>query len=139
MRKFLLSIVDALFPAQTEERPSPKIRITAEQADQIIKAIQKIPGMEDCFIAGIAPTNSMEPTLDDGQYVVLQPRDYTDLITGDIIMFEHPGFNNGLPVLHRIIEISQGYCQTKGDNNAYKDPVKIGPEHYKAVWRATLD
>ncbi len=142
MRKFLLSIIDNLFPHKTEERPSPKIRITPEQADQVIKAVQKIPGMEDCFIAGISETNSMEPTVDDGMYVILQPRLYGDLIVGDIIMYEHPGFNAGKPVFHRIVEKgidTEVFYRTKGDNNAYIDPIKIRPEHLKGVWRATID
>ena len=126
----------------TVERPSPKIRITAEQADRIIKAIQKIPGMEDCLVAGIAPTNSMEPTLDDGMYIILQPVPHTDLIVGDIIMFEIPYFNQGKPVLHRIIEIAQDgmwYAKTKGDNNSVADNVKIRADQVKGVWRMTLD
>ncbi len=122
----------------TLERPSPKIRITPEQADQIIRAIQKIPGMEDCYIAAIAPSNSMEPAIDDGMYVIQQPRPYTDVIVGDIIWFEHPEFR----AIHRIIEIGQDpewFCKTKGDNNGVADNIKIRAEHIKGVWRMTLN
>ena len=125
----------------TIERPSPKIRITPQLADDIIKAVQKIPGMENCFIAGIAPTNSMEPTLDDGMYIILQPVQFTDLIAGDIIMYETPYFNQGNPVLHRIIEIgfdTERYATAKGDNNAVADNVKISTDQVKGVWRITI-
>jgi len=124
--------------APTVEKPSPKIRITPEQADLIIKAIQKIQGFEDCFIVGVSKTNSMEPTIDDGMYLILQPVNFNDLIVGDIIMYEHPDFNQGNPVLHRIVDKANGMFETKGDNNARNDPVKIGQEHIKGIWRITI-
>ncbi len=122
----------------TIERASPKIRITPEQADAIIRFVKTIPGLEDCFVAGLQPSNSEDPIFDEGMYVVLQPRPHTDLIVGDIIWFEHPDFT----AIHRIIEIGNDgdwYCKTKGDNNSVSDPVKVRAGHIKGTWRMTLD
>ncbi len=135
----LRSIADVLSPMATIERPSPKIRITAEQADSAIRVLKAVLGYENCFIAAIAPTNSMEPGIDDGQYVLLDPMvPYGELIAGDIIWYEHPQFQ----AIHRIIEIgmdTEWYCRCRGDNNGVDDPVKIRPEHIKGVWRMTLN
>lgn len=42
------------------------------------------------FLIGYVPTASMEPTLEEGSYI-LGLRTYGDLKTGDIIIFEHDG------------------------------------------------
>ena len=126
------------FIKKTVERPSPKIRITPEMADKVIRAIQFIPGYDLCYVAAVAPTNSMEPVIDDGMYVIIQLVNYHDLIVGDIIWYEHPEFK----AIHRIIKIlndGSWYCICKGDNNSSKDPVRVRPEHIRGVWRMTLD
>lgn len=138
MRKFLLSIIDAFFPQNTEERPSPKIRITPEKADTLIRLFKSVPGYESCYVAAISPTNSMEPGIDDGMYVILDPLPHTDLIVGDIIYYEMPEFR----AIHRIIEIGadpEWYCICKGDNNGIKDSAKVRAYGIKGVWRATIN
>ena len=137
-----LSRLLSLFrPQETIERPSPKIRIRPEQV-KIENDTLIVPGLTGCFIAAVAPKNSMEPVIDDGMFVFLDPTvSVTDLIVGDIIMYEHPDFNGGSPVLHRIIGMGQDtdwYCQTKGDNNAYQDPVKVRASHIKGVYRGQI-
>ncbi len=123
--------------APTIERPSPKIRIKPEQV-HIVDGTLQVTGLSGCFIAAIAPTNSMESCLDDGMFVVLDPTvPYSDLVVGDIIWFEHPDFK----AIHRIIEIGSDpawFCKTKGDNNSGADGVKIRSEHIKGVWRGTV-
>jgi len=42
------------------------------------------------FIFGYVPTESMEPTLEKGSYI-LGVRIYGELKTGDIVIFEHDG------------------------------------------------
>ncbi len=134
-----LSNLKAFFTYRpTVEKPSPKIRITPEQADAIIRFVKTIPGLQDCFVVGVAPSNSMDPILDDGMYLVLQPREYTDLIVGDIIWFKHPNYE----AIHRIIEIGTDptwYALTKGDNNSMADSMMVRSEHIQAVWRMTLN
>lgn len=43
-----------------------------------------------CFIFGYVPTESMEPTLEKGGYI-LGSGIYGELKTGDIVIFEHEG------------------------------------------------
>ena len=139
MRKLLLAIIDGLFPAKTEERPSAKIRITPQLADDIIKFVKTLPGMADCYVAALKPSNSMEPAIDDGMYMVMQPVPHTDLIEGDIIWYVSPTYK----AIHRIIEIGEDdigwYALTKGDNNGRPDGVKVRPEYINGTWRATLN
>ena len=133
---WLEAVIRTLFPRPTIERPSPKIRIRADQV-HIWNDTLTVTGLTNCFIAAIAPTNSMEPDIDDGMYVVLDPRPHTDLQIGDIIWFEAPTFR----AIHRIIEIHEDdgwYCRTQGDNNDRSDPVKVRPWEIKGVWRATI-
>ncbi len=134
-----MSWISDLFSKPTIERPSPKIRITQGQAIAIFEAIRQVRGYEDCYLAAIDVTNSMEPGIDDSMFVILKPTLHTDLIVGDIIYYEAPSYK----AIHRIILIgddNQGwYCETKGDNNGRKDGIKVRPEHIKGVWRATLN
>jgi len=135
-----MSIFDwilSVFYRPTLERPSPKIRIKGEQV-KLIDGTLTVTGLERCFIASILPSNSMEPNIDDGMLVILDPVHFGDLTVGDIIWYQHPQFE----AFHRIVEISidtEWYCKTKGDNNTNVDPVKIRPEHIKGVWRITID
>ncbi len=137
MCEFLKKLFGGATP--TLERPSPKIRITPDQADLIIRAVKLIPGMEDCYIAAIEPSNSMEPTIDDGLYVVLDSSiEAKELIVGDIIWYETSTFS----AIHRIIEIGtdpEWWCRCRGDNNSARDPGKVRAADIKGVWRATLD
>ena len=140
LARLLRAIADALEPKQTLELPSPKIRITQEQARKIIELVKTVPGYEDCFIVAIAPTNSMEPGIDDGMYCIMQPVPYTDLIVGDIIWYMTPSYT----AIHRIVKIGSDpigwFCRTSGDNNhGAIDPVKIRPEHIKGTWRMTIN
>ena len=139
MRRFLQSILDKLFPQPTIERPSPKIRIMPIQADEIINALKKIGGYEHCFVAALAPSNSMEPNLDDGMYIILDILPYTNLIVGDIIWYQASGYQ----AVHRIIRIdndeSGWWALCRGDNNPRDDGIKVRSHEIRGVWRATLD
>ena len=133
-----MSWLDFLF-GKTVERPSPKIRINRDNGT-LIGGILTITGLEGCYLAAIAPTNSMEPGIDDGMLVILDGSiPYTDMIVGDIIYFE----NSLGGIIHRIDAIKSDnlgwYCETKGDNNSRKDGIKVRPEYIKGVWRATLN
>jgi hypothetical protein len=129
-----------LFNSPTVERPSPKIRINQSQLHIYDDGVLTVEGLKGCYLAAIEPKNSMEPGIDDGMYVVLDPTiPYIDLIMGDIIYYEAPSYR----AIHRIISIGNDnmgwYCETKGDNNSRKDGIKVRPEYIKGVWRATLN
>lgn len=62
-------------------------------------------------------SNSMIPTFQKGDILVLQGILPKELQVGDIIVFSSPG--QEVPIVHRIIEINpDGTFQTKGDANA---------------------
>lgn len=61
-------------------------------------------------------SNSMVPTFQRGDILVLNGVDSSELKTGDIIVFQ-PEYQE-IPVVHRIVEINpDGTFQTKGDAN----------------------
>jgi len=136
----LRGIADSIAPKQTLELPSPRIRINEAQARKIGELIKTVPGFENCILAAIAPSNSMEPSIDDGMHVILDPSiPHTGLVNGDIIYYEAPGFK----AIHRIkligLDSDGWHCICQGDNNGYPDPVIVRPEHIRGTWRMTLN
>lgn len=82
----------------------------------------------------IATGVSMEPTMYDGDLVIMRGVDQEALIPGDIILFTHIFVNDSssgvkkrlsIPIMHRIIEKvvigNQTYFQTQGDNRPEMD------------------
>ncbi len=65
-------------------------------------------------------SNSMVPTFQKGDILIIQGVQRGDLKKGDIIVFAGSG---PVPIVHRIIEINQdGTYQTKGDANSGQLP-----------------
>lgn len=87
---------------------------------------------ENTHILGIYMYNivseSMEPTFNKNDLVVVQKVSPSSLKKGDIITFE----NEGRVISHRILEISnlknEITIQTKGDNNDIPDPYQLTVE-----------
>ncbi|MDD5397837.1 MAG: hypothetical protein PHU70_02035 [Dehalococcoidia bacterium] len=135
------------------ELPSPKVRITGNSVeftgDEQSSMYLKVSGFKTgSFICGVAPSNSMEPYVDDGMLVLLEPVEYADLVVGDVINYAvleplpypNQNFKGGF---HRIINIGTDengwYCETKGDNPiCAKDPCRIRPAMISGVLRAIL-
>jgi len=66
-------------------------------------------------------SNSMVPTFQRGDILVLQGVDIPNLIVGDIIVFSPP--SQETPVVHRVIKINDdGSVQTQGDANTKQLP-----------------
>jgi signal peptidase I len=67
----------------------------------------------------VYPTNSMLPTLEVGDLVVVQSVSYSSLHIGDVIVFSPPDGNGGcldLVIVHRIVNITEQGLYTQGDN-----------------------
>ena len=82
------------------------------------------------------PTHSMEPTIQQGDVVLVGPVDVDSLEVGDIISFRVGG---GQRVLHRINEIIIGESGqrefiTKGDNNNVTDGAPIAAEQIEGIY-----
>lgn len=73
-------------------------------------------------------SESMEPTFNVNDLVVVKKVDTSELNDGDIITFE----NDGKVISHRILKISKNRngvkIQTKGDNNEVQDPYELTTE-----------
>ena len=65
-------------------------------------------------VAGYRPNvlegHSMEPTMTDKSLVIVKPADSAQV--GDIVKIRY----NGIPTIHRVIEVTEGGYRTKGDN-----------------------
>ena len=125
------------------EVPSPKIRI--KDGDVNAVALQGgviFKGLKDGFIVStVADTGSMDPLIDIGMMVILEPvTDTSDLIVGDIICYQKPG--TPTMTLHRIVKLyvdkDGWWCHTKGDNDTYTDPDWIAAEWVKYLYRGVL-
>lgn len=69
-------------------------------------------------------SDSMAPTVARNAFVYVKPISYDeDLAVGDIVLIK----TNGLPLMHRIVEIDNTNITTKGDSNQVNDQV-IGRE-----------
>lgn len=62
-------------------------------------------------------SNSMVPSFNKGDMLILRGLPQEQLSVGDVIVFDQP--SGGTPIVHRIIEINpDGTFQTKGDANS---------------------
>lgn len=93
--------------------------------DLLRSAINKLGSLE-MKVAG----NSMSPFLLSGEKVLLLPAD--NIVIGDVVA--HPGRRSGMPVLHRVIDITASTIETMGDNSL--TPTKIDPPSVIAVFSA---
>lgn len=64
----------------------------------------------------VKDTHSMEPVLLGGDYVVIQPVSFSNLVVGNIVAYNAEWYNNQ-PVVHRIVGIDSEGLIMSGDNN----------------------
>ncbi|MCX8189402.1 MAG: signal peptidase I [Nitrososphaeria archaeon] len=76
--------------------------------------------------------NSMHPTLENGDLIIIYKIDFKNLQVGDIIVFNSPVYN--VRIVHRIKEIkiidNEMVLITQGDNNRVPDPGYVREENY---------
>ncbi len=85
-------------------------------------------------------TGSMEPSIRDGDYIIIEKTEAADLKEGDIICFYSSDSDiSGRLNTHRIMEISEnGGFITKGDANKYSDEEAVSPEAVIGKYRGKL-
>ena len=64
---------------------------------------------------------SMLPTLEEGDLVVAQGVQMSDVNIGDVIVYDYPCSTSGFSVIHRVVGTQGGGFITKGDNNPSTD------------------
>lgn len=84
-------------------------------------------------------SGSMEPTIPTGGIVLAQPVPSRSLDIGDIIVYS-PGSESQIPIVHRIVSISEGrgirYYTTRGDANPNIDVAEVALP--ATAWRVTF-
>lgn len=84
----------------------------------------------------VVPTESMEPTINTDDMVLICNKDYEDIyvdpVEGDIIVYYNPDYN--IFVIHRAIGYHEdGSLLTKGDNNQTADTTHVTKELYRGT------
>ena len=75
------------------------------------------------------PTNSMEPTIMAGDYILFCEASFDEVNVGDIIIYRSKeGVMAGNFIVHRVTEKYGDYLVTKGDFNTISDDEKITPD-----------
>lgn len=85
-------------------------------------------------------TGSMEPSIHEGDYIVVKKADPAELKEGDIICF-YSGDKAiyGMPNTHRIVRIlDDGSFVTKGDANNKEDPVPVTADSIIGKYRGKV-
>ena len=123
------------------EVPSPRIRL--KDTDTVVDNGQVVfknlkPGV---ILQTVADTGSMDPFIDIGMLVILEPAtDVENYIEGDIICYQ-PNDKPEL-ILHRITKIGHDglgwWCYCKGDNCVYTDRYVIRSDWVKYIFRGVL-
>jgi len=103
----------------TREKPGPKNRI-ARDAVSFAGGTLSVRDLDSSLqVMDVQDTNSMDPTLDAGNKILVMKARPDDIQAGDIVVFANPY------ILHRITKVGsdgQGrYFQSKGDNNLFGD------------------
>ncbi len=75
-------------------------------------------------------TGSMEPSIHEGDFIIVRKTDVSELREGDIICFySRDSAISGMPNTHRIVRVlDDGSFVTKGDANRTEDPVTVSAD-----------
>lgn len=74
----------------------------------------------------IVASNSMIPEFKAGDIAITYKTDFDKLEVGDVITY----LDDNKIIIHRIVEINDGFIKTKGDNNSTEDKVLIDRQNY---------
>lgn len=77
------------------------------------------------------PTESMEPTINAGDYVLSHNVKFEQVNVDDIIIYKS---NSGRLIIHRIIVKTDEYIICQGDNNPIPDSEMIYPDMVKGIY-----
>lgn len=81
------------------------------------------------------PTESMEPVINAGDYVLFVEASYDDVFVNDIIVYKS---SEGRFIIHEVIEKNDSYIITKGCNNEFADNEKVTKDMVYGKYITTL-
>lgn len=83
-------------------------------------------------------TNSMEPTIDEGDFIVVEECNVNELQVGDVISFLATEQDTVIVKTHRIVSIDNSTKDksfiTRGDNNEVNDNIPVFPSDVVGKW-----
>jgi len=89
----------------------------------------------------VVSSGSMIPTLNVGDIILVRGADPSTITVGTIIIFHSP-YDYQMPIVHRVIAISNEgnsiFFQTKGDNNPGPDGWSVPAQNLMGVYVAKL-
>jgi signal peptidase I len=119
-----------LFRPVWKRYPNPPVTVTASPLYYAQGFAANIP---DAFVSLVGPTGSMIPTLLGGDYVVLAPVPFSDLVLGDIVTYKAAWFTGQGTVIHRLVAKDKAGFIASGDANKRSEPEwRITPASYHA-------
>lgn len=84
-------------------------------------------------------TNSMEPTIMQGDFIIVEECDTSKLKVGDVISFLATEEDTVIVKTHRIVSVDETSKDksfiTRGDNNEVNDNVPVFPSDVVGVWK----
>ena len=81
------------------------------------------------------PTESMEPTIEAGDYVMFTKVDFNDVKVDDIVVYRA---SDNRFIIHRVVEKTSDYLVCKGDNNPIEDKEVVTPSMLYGRYVTTL-
>jgi signal peptidase len=89
----------------------------------------------------VVSSESMVPTLNVGDIILVRGVDPTTVTVGTIIIFHSP-YNYEMPIVHRVITVGHMddsiYFETKGDHNPVQDGWKVPAQNLMGVYVAKV-
>lgn len=81
------------------------------------------------------PTNSMEPTISVGDYVLFKEITFDEVVENDIIIYRSEAqATKGMFIIHRVMEKYDDYLVVQGDNNIIPDKEHVTPNMVYGIY-----
>ena len=104
------------------------IMITIGLSSRVSKRLPRFFG----YSFGVVPSESMQPTLMAGDYIIIKSWSFSDIVVGGIVVYFYEP--DGIYIVHRVIErLESGDLIVQGDNNLGPDPDPVTQDNFHGV------
>lgn len=117
--------IEIIEEAKELPSPLPRLSLNIDFINDLRQLLKRY--YPEAQLLGVTNTNSMEPVVDAGHWIVIIPfKDFPfleskkSIVEGDIINF-YRMIDNAPSVMHRVIRKEEGYILTRGDNTIKLD------------------